>query len=152
MTYLPFFTCLASGGSGLLRHCLIPETAVLDRALWFRRTWSERVSTPESMRLDRAALVVHEAVREADLLHRFERQISLDLRGLLRPRDPEPVGGIECRLKGGEAALELVARRREEDDDARSRLRAEFLREGRARVVLTRGHATPRGERPHAPE
>src|SRR6187401_74283 len=101
--------------------------------------------------VDRAALVVDEAVCEADLLHRLEGQVALDLRRLLRPRDPEPVGRVEGLLERREAPLELRARRREVDDDADSRLRAELLGERRPGVVLTGGHATRRGARPRVP-
>src|SRR5262249_42251553 len=100
--------------------------------------------------VDRAGLVVHEAVREADLLHRLEGEVALDLRGLLRPRDPEAVRRVERRLQRLEAALELLSTRREEDDDASARLRPELLRERSARVVLIGGHAMPRGAPPRA--
>jgi hypothetical protein len=67
-------------------------------------------------------------VGETDFLYRLESEVALDLRRLLRPGDPEPVGGIEGLLERAEAALELLARRREEDHDDDPRLRAELLR------------------------
>src|SRR5438045_6709951 len=39
--------------------------------------------------VDRRALVVDETGREPDLLHRFEVEVALDARCLLRPRDPQ---------------------------------------------------------------
>jgi hypothetical protein len=44
--------------------------------------------------VDRAALVVDEAGVQPDALNRVEIEVGLDLRALLRPRDPEAVGGI----------------------------------------------------------
>jgi len=70
-------------------------------------------------------------VREADLLHCFEREVALDLRRLLRPCDPEAVDRIERHLERLESALENFAARREEDDDAGSWLRTELSRERR---------------------
>ena len=54
--------------------------------------------------VDRRALVVDEAVREADLLHRVEVEVGVELRRLLRPRDPEPVGRRERRLQRARTA------------------------------------------------
>ena len=60
--------------------------------------------------VDRAALVVDEPGGEPGLLHRVEVEVGLELRRLLRPRDPEPVGRRERRLQRGEAPLEQLAR------------------------------------------
>ena len=48
--------------------------------------------------VDRAGLVVHEAVGEPDLLHHLEVEIARDLGGLLRPGDPEPSAGSSAPL------------------------------------------------------
>src|SRR4051812_6658265 len=50
-------------------------------------------------RVDRRALVVDEARVQADPLHGVEIEVGLDLRGLLRPRDPEPIAGLERVLQ-----------------------------------------------------
>jgi hypothetical protein len=57
--------------------------------------------------VDRAALVVHEPGREAGLLDGVEVEVGLDLRGLLRPRDPEAVGIVERVAQRGEAPFEV---------------------------------------------
>src|SRR5207253_4495750 len=59
--------------------------------------------------VDRRALVVDEAVLEADALHGVEVEIRLDLRGLLRPRDPQAVGWRERLLQPGTASRALRA-------------------------------------------
>ena len=60
----------------------------------------------------------------------------------LRPGDPEAVRRVERRLQPLEPPFEIRAARREEDDDAGARLRAELLRERGGGVVLS-GHARP---------
>jgi hypothetical protein len=49
--------------------------------------------------VDGAALVVHEPVREADLLHCLEREVALDLGRFLRPGDPEPAAGSSAAFR-----------------------------------------------------
>ena len=79
--------------------------------------------------VDGAALVVDEAVVEAGLLDGVEVEVGLELRGLLRPRDPEPVGRRERALERLEATRKLRAARREVDDDVLPRVGAELLRQ-----------------------
>jgi hypothetical protein len=74
--------------------------------------------------VDRTGLVVHEAVREPDLLDDLEGEVALELRRLLRVGDPEAARGIEAVPESREAALEVAALGCEEDDDPGSRLRA----------------------------
>ena len=57
--------------------------------------------------VDRARLVVDEAVLKADFLHRVETEVGVDLRRLLRPGDPEAVRRIERLLQRREAALQV---------------------------------------------
>src|SRR4051794_31281700 len=54
----------------------------------------EPVDEPHRLPLvvDRGRLVVDQAGVEADPLHRVEVEVGLELRRLLRPRDPEAVG------------------------------------------------------------
>ena len=82
---------------------------------------------------------------EADLLHGLEGQVTVDLRRFLRPRDPEPVRRAERRFQVLETTIEIFPARREEDYDSGPRLRAELLRERRARVVLV-GHVDEVGQ------
>src|SRR2546425_6574772 len=86
--------------------------------------------------VDRGALVVDEPCREADRLDGGEVEVGLDSRGLLRPGDPEPVCRTERLLQRLEAALELLAARREEHEYLRARPRPELRGERRPRVVL----------------
>ena len=58
--------------------------------------------------VDRRALVVDEARGEPDLLYRVEIEVGLELRGLLRPGDPEAVGRSKRLLQRRKAALELL--------------------------------------------
>jgi hypothetical protein len=69
--------------------------------------------------VDRAGLVVDEAVVEADRLNRLEGEVGLEAGGLLGVRDPKPVGGIERVAECGEPSLQVGSVRGEEDDDAR---------------------------------
>src|SRR5438128_8678034 len=91
--------------------------------------------------VDRCALVVDEPGCETDSLHRVEVKIGLELRCLLRPRDPEAVRRTERALQAVEAALELGLRRGEKDEDVRPGLRAELLRQ-RSRGVVLLSHAS----------
>ena len=95
---------------------------------------SIRQPVDEAQRLpvvvDRAALVVDEARVEAGLLHRVEVRSVSSFDRLLRPGDPEAVGRRERRLQPRQPLEQLVAPRREEDDDLGARLRAELLRSG----------------------
>src|SRR5262245_36088970 len=79
--------------------------------------------------VDRRALVVDEPGRETDVLHRCEVQIRLDLRGPLRPGDPQAVRGGERPLESRKPPAELVAARREVDEDVCTALRPELLAE-----------------------
>src|SRR2546421_7682127 len=65
--------------------------------------------------VDGGALVVDEPRVQARPLDGVEVEVGLDLRRLLRPRDPERVVRVERVLQRGEAALELRAAGREQD-------------------------------------
>ena len=69
-------------------------------------------------------------MRKADLLHGLEAEITVDLGSPLRPRDPQPVRWVQRCLERLEAPLEILARRREEDDDPRARLAPSFCESG----------------------
>jgi hypothetical protein len=86
--------------------------------------------------VDRGALVVDQPRVEPDLLDGVEVEVGLELRGLLRPGDPERVCRGERLFQCRESAFELVPARREEDDDLRAGLRAELLGEGRLVSLL----------------
>src|SRR5512133_3004583 len=64
--------------------------------------------------VDRGALVVDEPRGEPDLLDHRKIEVCLDLRRLLRPGDPQPVGRRQRLLEGRKAAFELCAGCREE--------------------------------------
>src|SRR5512142_1972162 len=89
--------------------------------------------------VDRTALVVDQAGRQADPLDGVEVEVGLELRRLLRPRDPEPVGGVERVAERREPPLQVGPVGREQDDHADAGLRAELGRERRRGVVLA-GH------------
>ena len=76
-----------------------------------------------------------EAGVEADPLHLGEAQVGIELRALLRVRDPEPVSRSERPLQPREAPLQLGAAGREVDDDVGARLRAQLRRQRRCGVV-----------------
>src|SRR4029453_1577034 len=98
--------------------------------------------------VDRRALVVDEAGIEPDLLHGREIEVGLELRGLLRPGDPEPVRRREELLQAAEAALELTAARGEEDDDLRPGPGAELAAEWGGVDLLRRHSAAIAASRP----
>ena len=50
---------------------------------------------PRPRVVDRAHLVVDETVRETDVAHDVLGEVGRDVRGLLRPRDPQPAGGLD---------------------------------------------------------
>src|SRR6478752_9889603 len=79
--------------------------------------------------VDRRALVVDEACRQADPLHGPEIEVGLELRRLFRPGHPEPVGRRERRLERGEAAFQLGSLRREVDEHVGAGLRTDLLAE-----------------------
>ena len=81
--------------------------------------------------VDGGALVVDETGGEPDLLHSGKVEVGVELRGLLRPGDPETVRRRERLLQRREAALELGAAGREEDDDLGAGLGAQLLRQRR---------------------
>src|SRR5262245_3323745 len=58
--------------------------------------------------VDRARLVVDEPGLEPDRLNGVEVEVGGDSRRLLRPRDPETVGGLERLLQLREAPPELI--------------------------------------------
>src|SRR5215211_7458177 len=66
---------------------------------------------------DRGALVVDEAGVEPGALDGLEVEVGREARRLLRPRDPEPSGGIEAARQPVEAAPELDRSSDEEEDD-----------------------------------
>ena len=76
-------------------------------------------------------------------------EVALELRRLLRPRDPEPVGRIERRLQPGKrrsSSARLVVKK---TTTPGARLRAQLLRERRPRVVPVRHREVgERGEQP----
>src|SRR5215210_2733554 len=76
--------------------------------------------------VDRDRLVVDEPGLEPDALDIVEGEVGLELRRLLRPRDPETVGLRERALQVRKAAAKLVAARREEDGHVGARLGAEL--------------------------
>src|SRR5919201_4298591 len=92
--------------------------------------------------VDRAALVVDESSSEANPLDGLEVEVGVDVRGFLRPGDPEAVGWIERGAELREAPLEIGVARGEEDDHARAWLGAELRRERCRRVVLLADGAT----------
>ena len=54
--------------------------------------------------VDRADLVVDQPGREGELADDVLGQVGGDARGALRPRDPEPAGGIDRSARGGRGA------------------------------------------------
>ena len=79
--------------------------------------------------VDRGALVVDEpGVASPSRWTDLEVEVGLDLRRLLRPGDPEAVRRSSVRLSFAKRLREVGRARREEDDDAGARLRAELRR------------------------